>query len=184
MKPCKSNFIILIISLFLLVFVSPPVCRVAQAKDAGAVQKETAGKLPACPAEIDFTGKGNSDPFLVSGFSAQEEWGRWTDGKVAEVACSLPREAAKRPGKIKLYAGGYSGKGANRDVAISINGKKAGAYSFSGQRSEVEVEIPGGRDPELRITFDIKHPASPFSDGLSSDRRNLGLGFVRMQFLK
>jgi hypothetical protein len=116
-------------------------------------------ELPACPAEIDFTGNGNSDPFLVSGFSGQEEWGRWTDGKVAEVACSLPKEAAKRPRKIKLYAAGYVGKAAKQQVEISINGKKAGAYSFSGQPSEVEVKIPKGKDSDLRITFDIKETA-------------------------
>lgn len=168
----------------MIVFTSPPVCRGAQDKDAGAVQKETAGKMPACPAEIDFTGKGNSDRFLVYGFSVQEEWGRWTEGKVAEVACSLPGEEAKRPGKIKLYGNGYSGKGANKDVGISINGKKAGAYSFSGQRSEVEVKIPGGKDPDLWITFEIKNPSSPLADGVSSDPRNLGLGIVWRQFLK
>ena len=138
----------------------------------------------ACPAEIDFRGKGNSDRFLVSGFSGQEEWGRWTDGKVAEVDCCLPKEAAKRPRAIKLYAAGYVGRGAKQQVEISINGKNAGAYSFSGQPSEVEVRIPKGEDTDLRITLDIKNPSSPLSNGLSDDPRNLGLGVVWMKFLK
>jgi hypothetical protein len=183
MKLCKSNFIMLVVPLFMIVFASPPVCRGTQAQDADVSQKTAVSELPACPAEIDFTGKGNSDPFLVSGFSSQEGWGRWTDGKVAEVACSLPEEAAERPRKIKLYALGYTGKAPNQQVEISINGKKAGAYSFSGQRSEVEVEIPGGKDPVLRITFDVKNPSSPLSNGRSDDARNLGLGLIWMKFL-
>jgi len=184
MESWNTKFITLIVPLFLLVFASPGVWGGAPAKDAGAVQKKTAVKLPECPAKIDFTGKGNSDRFLVSGFSAQEEWGRWTDGKTAEVACSLPEKAAKRPRKIKLHAGGYVGKAAKQQVEISINGKKAGAYSFSGQPSEVEIKIPKGKDPGLRITFNIKNPSSPLSNGESGDPRNLGLGVVWMKFLK
>ncbi len=185
MKSCKTNFIMLIVPLFLLVFASPAICGSTPSKDPGAVRKKTAHKLPACPAEIDFTGKGNSNRFLVSGFSGQEPWGRWTEGKIAEVACSLPKEVAKRPRKIRLHAGGYVGKGAaKQQVDISINGKKAGAYSFSSEQSEVEIKIPKGKDPELRITFNIKNPSSPLSNGESGDERILGLGVVWMKFLK
>ncbi len=185
MKSCKANFIMLIIPLFLLVFASPAICGSAPAKDPGAVQKKTAGKLPACPAEIDFTGKGNSNRFLVSGFSIQEEWGRWTEGKVAEVACYLPKEAAKRPRKIKLLTSAYVADPAKLHVDIRINGKNAGAYRFSGgQPSEYEIKIPKGKDPDLRITFNIKNPSSPLSHGVSDDPRILGLAVVRMKFLK
>jgi hypothetical protein len=175
MKLCGKKFSIFLIPFFTLVSALPLVCPGAQPEP---------GRLPACPEVIDLTGKGNSDGFLASGFSAQEEWGRWTEGKTAVVACSLSDAAVERPRKMKLYALGYVGKASKQRVEISFNGKNAGTYSFTPSPVETELDVPEVKGPDLRITFNIKKPSSPLSNGESTDPRNLGLGVISMKFLK
>jgi hypothetical protein len=120
---------------------------------------------------------------LAGGWSTSEPNGRWTCGTRSSILLSIsdPRTALD----VELEALPFLGRdGRQLEVAVLANGRRIGALRYrhpaepaSVRRVQLPLEAlgPGG---ELLLTFAVSRPSSPFAQGVSEDRRPLGL-FVR-----
>jgi hypothetical protein len=150
--------------------------------DVYSVDAEPAGTEYQIGHEIDFTDAGNSHLFTRTGWSAPEDWARWTDGPEAELVCRLPRPVR---GQLLLTALVFPYcPDRSLEAEAIVNGRLLARWCFPapGSYTELEVEVP--RDvcaqDYLHIIFRVHEPRTPPASGPSPDTRALGLAFQRM----
>lgn len=135
---------------------------------------------------IDFTDGVVSRSFLGNGWSHTEPgFGVWSDGEDADlVLCRT--EDDPPPGSLTLTVAPYlAGKHRRLGVDVLINGAPVANWEFTDPALVARTfAVPGyaKTSRELRVTFQIRHPASPRDLGLSSDGRALGLRLIRLVF--
>jgi glycosyltransferase involved in cell wall biosynthesis len=137
--------------------------------------------------EIDFSDALGSHCFMREGWGEIEDWGVWTISPHAELAFKfagpqvLILRALVQPFLTKTHR--------QIDVHVSAGQRKVARWAFSidseaGDRPQWREAlirgIKGGRT--LNISFAIDAPMSPFAEGISDDRRTLGLGLRKMLF--
>jgi hypothetical protein len=128
---------------------------------------------PSCPTEVDFSREGA--PVWLAGISVAEAFGRWSDGRLARIVCSI------KPGNyvIKLKVAGYSEE-EFQDVAIKVNSASPLEKKLDGRHQILTLPAKVDGSGRLLIEFDIKHPIAPVKQGLSADVRELGVAFISM----
>lgn len=113
----------------------------------------------------------------IGGMSAPEGWGRWSDSARITLQFSAPLPAALT---LKLEAAAF-GPNAEADIMVAVGDQRRPVRFSAAQRPlELAFDTDGSA---TTITFDIPHPVSPKSLGLSQDERSLGLALYRLQVL-
>lgn len=111
----------------------------------------------------------------IDGMSVPEGWGRWSDGARVTLQFSAPLPAALR---LTLEAAAF-GPNAGQDITVTVGGQRK-PLRLGDARAPAELAFDTDGSATA-ITFDIPHPASPKSLGLSEDARSLGLALYRLQ---
>lgn len=128
-----------------------------------------------------------SDPSIFSyGWSGREPWGTWTVGESAGMSLPL---AGFADGELILEIQGHGFVNARHPVQsmdVIVNGCRLDTWVFQpgeGSRSRSVIVASALRkyDSQLHVHFEIHHPASPESLGLSGDSRMLGFGCVGLK---
>lgn len=118
---------------------------------------------------------------LVSGFSAQEGWGAWTENEEAIIRVKHV-ESSDSDLILKIFAHGFvTDYNPTLNANILIDNKVVGNMTFSNADSEPKefyFTIPRSIKGigTFTIKFVIENPRSPESLGISSDARKLGIG--------
>jgi hypothetical protein len=113
--------------------------------------------------------------YLGTGWSFREDWGRWTDGSVAQLFFGL---SSFSPGGVyRLEITGHLFRPDSQEVVLLLNGSRIGKISAAAQETERQVfEFQGNLLQEKNtLTFQVSKPVAPKDLGLSEDLRLLGL---------
>jgi uncharacterized protein DUF7024/glycosyl transferase family 2/glycosyl transferase family 1 len=126
---------------------------------------------------IDFKRLGM--PAFVVGFtglSARENWGRWTDGDVAQFRFHEPL-----PARFALELSGYVlAPNMKRDITVRVGSFKT-AFRMT-QPPAATVSILAKNDDGCDTIFiDIPNPTSPAASGASTDVRRLGIALISLK---
>jgi len=135
----------------------------------------------AAPRDVLFRADLRSKQWAVSGWSAPESWGVWSDGGVASVALktNVDFEALRRDPRLVVEARGFAIAGQPQLVDVVVNDHLVARWSFALGQGVVhkEAAIPlaalAGYRSTLNISFRIAHPVSVPND---RDGRKLGIG--------
>lgn len=132
-----------------------------------------------CDGRVQFRADA-SYPLRVTGFSAAEPAGRWTDGPTAVFRCTWPGIDRRAPTRVSLdmtaFLAASSGLSEQR-VTIRIDGGITIEHGFRTGAERQTVEIPLGPNfgPDLVIRFALPDAAAPEALGISRDPRRLGV---------
>jgi hypothetical protein len=123
---------------------------------------------------------------LGTGWSMPEEWGTWTNGKVAIL--NLPAGNYTKGFQIEFESMGFlSSNIKSMKVTVFINKTKLGEIKHfkSGIRNFQIISIPpqslSTTEKYLTLTFYIEKPISPAEVSSSSDTRELGIGLISVR---
>lgn len=124
--------------------------------------------------------------FAEAGWSNPEPEGTWTDG--ADATLLLPIKHRPNPGNqliLKMHATPFIPPSASgQRIHISINGREVVDTHWTKEHGrvplffEIDPSVPGDGELQLRISIHLPDATSPEEQGMSGDRRKLGL-FVR-----
>ncbi|HWB57901.1 MAG TPA: glycosyltransferase family 2 protein [Chthoniobacteraceae bacterium] len=133
---------------------------------------------------IDFSEKGDAILHTLAGWCNPESWGTWTEGNEATLAIRLaeiPRGGLVLNANVKaLTARGQPGVCAT----VCVAGQDVATWTVGHDDfKQYRANIPASaiRDLRCAITFKIANPRSPAGLGISSDNRQLGLGFGSLE---
>jgi glycosyltransferase involved in cell wall biosynthesis len=138
---------------------------------------------------IDFGDALDSRGFVGNGWSETEPWGTWSIGNRAELSVKL---GAKPDRQLFLNAFAFAHlprqdhEGVS--VRVSCGGKPIAEWTFTPADAQgggprwVSASLPAPEhlDGALDFVFEIEGASSPFAEGLSHDRRVLGLGLCKL----
>jgi glycosyltransferase involved in cell wall biosynthesis len=140
--------------------------------------------------EIDFSDALDSRGFMQMGWGETEPWGVWTVGRHAELTLRLETDAGPR---LILNALAFAFLGRRKTpvcVCVSVAGRKIAEWVFemAGPQADqprwLTALLPphAGEYPNrtVDISFEVDAPTSPFAEGISGDRRTLGLGLCKL----
>lgn len=140
------------------------------------------------PGDVIYLNKKNKNikRYLVSGFTFPEEWGTWTDGESSRLIFALPHDYNKLQLNLNLKSWLF-GDHKSFTVDINCNGNLVKKLQIN-SRNEQKVEIPINNhkcnyNKNIDIEFIYNSVTSPFAQGESADKRNLGLGIISMQLI-
>jgi glycosyltransferase involved in cell wall biosynthesis/lipopolysaccharide biosynthesis glycosyltransferase len=128
-----------------------------------------------------------ADEYL-GGIGVAESWGRWSLNGVSEI--KLPLKKTNKDlhfvFKVRVFA---LGKVINQNVKISVNDKHITDWNFvNGKPLPItEFNIPKDmlkNTKELKIKFEYSNPKSPRDLRMSSDSRNLAIGFESLKITR
>jgi hypothetical protein len=131
---------------------------------------------------------GRLAPYLGSGWSFEETWGRWTEGKRASLV--FPFATTRDvPGSIDFTVRAYVPIEASMQrVTVYVGDEQESATWEFHDNILVTHTIVLGADlfrklPDLKflVEFEIHQPTSPLSHGLGYDTRELGLGIISVR---
>jgi hypothetical protein len=124
---------------------------------------------------------------LVSGWSAIESWGVWSDSQTAEVELVRARAFPDEGGEIILEGQAFLAPGApTQQVEIYLEQERMKLVSFdlSSPAQTIVLEAPAylvrGKKV-LGVRFEIASPRSPDSVGVGGDKRRLGFGLRKVR---
>lgn len=118
----------------------------------------------------------------ITGLFGIENWGRWSDGDVAEFNfTNLPQQNLTIAFSVHPFLGG---KKVEQNVTILANDEPLTKWHFeSGQSAPdttLNISADKIKDGKLKITFEFEDPISPKDAGVNNGTRKLGLGFRSM----
>ena len=140
-----------------------------------------------CP--IDFSIKGNSSHFTESGWSAEEETGRWTDGSKASIYLPLKpaTTSSSRDALLRIRAMSFSTKGLPQRVSIMMHSRKIAELtidSVAPRNYDIPIIKSDLRElAGIRVEFEFPDAHSPHSVKLNTDPRKLGIFVSSMTLL-
>jgi hypothetical protein len=140
----------------------------------------------AVGAWIDFSSAGTAIPYLGTGWSGAEPWGRWSDAGEAKFVI-FPGKSTVAALEIDAQAF-VTENDPNQTVNVFANGQKVGQIEFSISQSQQLIKIPLPSalikpNQEIEFRFEIVKPRSPMDVGLSSDIRKLGIGVRKLRLI-
>jgi len=112
----------------------------------------------------------NKSIYQTFGWSGTEEWGTWTEGKIAFLVMSVDNS-----NNLFLHLN-IAGVFNNIPIDMYINNVIIGSFEFAFGENIIEIPKEIYPDNLLKIIFKIKDPKSPMDMGLSGDTRKLGIG--------
>lgn len=140
--------------------------------------------------EIDFSDWYDSRCFIREGWGHTEEWGIWTIARHARLCFKLESE---RPLLLRALVRSFLTPTHRRImVRVAVAGREVACWMFNlddpdaDQSHWREASIPNQgpkySNGSLDLSFAIETPASPHGEGISADRRSLGLGLCKLCF--
>jgi len=127
---------------------------------------------------------------LTSGWSGNEPWGTWSDGKIAILNLVLDPGDSKAL-TLALDSHAFLAKGHESikvDVLANTVKITTMSYTPTDKTTIRDLVIPTkalvAQPGHLKLTFVIRSPVSPKSLGLSADARQLGIGLVSIELIK
>lgn len=122
---------------------------------------------------------------LVSGWSHDEPWGVWSDGKSAKIAFTINDVGTGDVHLSLLVTGFFFGSHNEVAVAPSVNDRRLPTFVLRAEQrlpARIDLAIPerdvrraNGR---IELTLGIQSPRSPSALGMSDDHRQLGIGLI------
>ncbi|MFA7383430.1 MAG: glycosyltransferase 87 family protein [Desulfurivibrionaceae bacterium] len=131
------------------------------------------------PVEIDFQDSKQLLPpsvLGVNGLSAQEPWGRWSDGDEVEIrfANCLPE------GPLKIDLRGHAfGPNVGKPVKVTI-GQSQTSLVFGEDDRDLTATLENNQQCQTSLSIRVPEKVSPSALGINPDSRTLGLGLVRL----
>jgi hypothetical protein len=125
----------------------------------------------------DFAPGADGNRLLAGGFSSQESWGHWTDGKDAFLFFSL-ETVPTVPITVAIEATSLSPAADRKQVVdVAANGQACGQLVVSVSHPQAAVTCPAGalHTDNNMLRLRITRPARPKDVGLNIDGRLLGL---------
>lgn len=135
---------------------------------------------------IDFRLGGNALRYQRQGWDFSSPGGTWTLAPTARLLMTpLEGPSEQQPWELEIVAQGLVGPTHPLTHAeIVVNGHSLGEHAFGHERV-LRLPLPPDTgvqpDGSLLLEFKVRDPASPQEQGLSEDRRNLGLLLVRLR---
>jgi Glycosyl transferases group 1 len=126
---------------------------------------------------IDFKRQG-MPAFMadVTGLSAREAWGRWTDGDVAQFRFDQPL-----PAKFDLELSCFPfASNMGRDVTVRVGSFETAFRMAQADAATVSIHVTND-DRSDAIFIDIPNPTSPAANGVSTDERRLGIALLSLK---
>lgn len=138
-----------------------------------------------------FAKDGAGDKFVLDGWSAAEDWGRWSDARTANLIMRAPATDAQALQLEFVSRAFLVPAHPALTIAVSVNGRKLDTFTYrypgdagdSVRSLKIPADLLAQDKGLLKIAFDMDKPASPASLGLGADSRNLGLGLVSLKLL-
>ena len=130
----------------------------------------------------EFTFFNQDEAIQTSGLSGYENWGRWSDGKLATIRFSIGRLYNDK--KIIFTINPFlTPKHTRQSVTISHRGEVLAQWNFEYGKNNPDTSLlisPDmlDNDGDLELKFEIQNPKSPKELGISGDARKIGIGFV------
>jgi hypothetical protein len=129
-----------------------------------------------------------SDRYLQGGWGNAESWGRWTSGRVAQMALRVDGPVA---GELELVARAWAlvpPNGASQSATWVVNGQPLGTWTFApgNTLAEHRLRIPSsviGASRDLRLDLRIGHPTTAEERNTPGDLRLLGLAFAEFSIV-
>jgi glycosyltransferase involved in cell wall biosynthesis len=144
---------------------------------------------PVChlDEEINFGDTFDSRYFMREGWGETEDWGVWTIGRHAVLCIGF---ASPQAVVLRALVQPFLTKTHRRiEVRVSAGPRQVARWTFSldsdaGDRPQWREALirPISRCTTLTISFAIDAPTSPFAEGISGDKRTLGLGLRKLIF--
>lgn len=122
-----------------------------------------------------------------NGLSGIENWGRWSDSKTAKLYFKLDEDSCKSKSLVMKLDAFVSSKNPEQKAKVFLNNQAIGElvikdgevrprdFNFDIQNKTNCTEVN-------ELKFEIENPVSPKSVGVNSDVRELGFGFISMEF--
>lgn len=148
---------------------------------AGVSASATAAASPMKPGSSFAFSEPVLPDFIkaLSGLSAAEGWGRWTDANIAPQAAIIFSTALPDGIKIHLELTPF-GPNANQPVTIRLGDHERKVTLRPGINTVV-LEPGNSRTPVSSIILIPRLPESPLSLGMSGDTRKLGVGLIKIE---
>ncbi len=142
--------------------------------------------IPQLPFTIDMRAEGNWPGFVVSsGFAVPEGWGRWSEGRRAELRFRGP-QFPKTTYNMVLVMSVVTPKNKSQTISILFNGRLVRSFSYNNNVFNEYVYLstaPLVRDKNL-LVLEISSPLRPADyDPQSHDLRRLGLALHSVIFV-
>lgn len=137
---------------------------------------------------IDFSSDAAPEKYLVTGWSAPEPWGVWSQKEIAEL--NIPVDAGHQVlTMIITFHAFVTEQHPKVEISVNINNKHIDLICFQNgqdyQNWQHELSASEMNDQaSLHISFKISSPKSPFELGLSADQRRLGIGLRNIRFFE
>lgn len=127
--------------------------------------------------KMTFADEDMAKKYILSGFSAKEIWGRWTDGNRAEMSFDIGTVGTN----LELMME-YSTYAEKQQVIVSVNGTVVEDYVAVGAETK-SIIIPAEyvKDGKLLLTLELPDAVSPQSRGESEDARELALAMKTLK---
>ena len=135
--------------------------------------------------KIDFNVGGNAARYKVSGWSAPESEGTWTEGETATLSFAAPPS-----GGAIIFRATMSGftklpELPSQPVDVLVNGAPVTHWEVAA-KGLVQMQIPANlvQGGKMVLEFKLPKAVSPASLGTSVDQRRLGLRFYDLELVK
>jgi hypothetical protein len=148
---------------------------------------QSAKKPVPLGAWLEAKAGGSLNSYLLQGWSKlPESWGCWSEGPIASFSV-IVRTLCRTDLIAEFLVNGFvDDEIQQQSVRVKVNGEERAIWVFTDRIKPTSyiLEIPargflfGTRSAALTFEFEISSPKSPFSTGMSEDRRALGLGLL------
>ena len=134
-----------------------------------------------CASRVNFATTGRVALDAIEGFSAPWSEGRWSEGLRARFQCAVEGEA---PRHAHFETFGYVKAGHQQRMQISVNGgvPVEAVFVTDGEQKVVDVPLPAPADGQFTFQFSFPDAVSPYTLGVSADRRALAVGIRAIRF--
>lgn len=142
--------------------------------------------VPAKNRTYSLAAGGEGGVVLRKGWSIREGWGVWTEGRRAELVFPCGTDAESNGHEDLLFSlVGFTH--ANRPTtALTIFARDVRLWSgeVNDTISDIKISVPQAAcsNGQVFITLRVGNPESPMKAKLSSDSRELGVGFVAFKY--
>ena len=130
-----------------------------------------------CSETIPFNADTSISYYNFSNLSLQEPWGRWSDGRTAEIEFQTEPDCNAKSVTFNLKAF-VTPKNTDQTASVYINNKSVGDIKISLGETMPKLftfALPDTEDNYYTIRFKIDNPTSPKSVGIANDGRKHGL---------
>jgi len=135
-------------------------------------------QISELPFVIDFKSGGNSDRFIVKGFSKAEHWGTWSQSN--EVTISFCLDENVKPRYIKLCFNIFANEQHAKVFEFYLNNHLLGIKTYNKDCDEITFDISNFIGHENTLVIKIPNAVSPKSLGINEDTRMLGIGLKQI----